>query len=509
MYSRPEQANGSGVRRAPILFAVVAALLVGGLLDRIGATAQGPQASLVEPAPVAAPSTALSSSWFCAGATDNGTGDHPVDAPGQVVIANSGQAPVSGDVTLVPVDGADRTVPVTIGADSSAVVNESVPGGAQWIGSIVDIDAGGVAVAQVIDSSLGKVSAPCATAGSSTWYFATGFTLVNAGVELSLLNPYPSDSVVDLSFTTDQGLEAPEDFQGLVVPARGMLSVNLGSHLRRRHFIAITVAARTGRVVAWKTDYVLAPGAGSVLVGTPAAANPLADPAWPQMGLTVTLGTPSAATTWTWPDGIAGDGADEQYDIYNPGPATAYVRLSLRLAQGQAEPFDLAVGPYQVMPVISDQQARIPSGVPHSAQLRSLNGVPVVAERWISGTGPTGWQGIGELLGGRIPADGWLVPVTQIDPDHASYVILYNPGVAPVQVKIEALAGGQQVPLNGLAPTVVGPGLRVALYLNQYEAAPGAALVVSATGPIYVESDSYGKNGTAGVSLSFGVPMTG
>jgi len=509
MYSRRNRSNGNGVRRAPILLAIVAALVLGGLLDRIGGTSlSSSEVTSVEPVPVAAAPQALSSSWFCAGATDNGTGDNPVNAPGKVVIANSGAAPASGQVTLVPNVGVDVTVPVTVGADSSVVVSENVPGGAQWIGSIVDIDAGAVAVAQEVDSSLGRISTPCATAGSSTWYFATGFTLINAGVELSLLNPYPSDSVVDLSFTTDQGREAPEDFQGLVVPAMGMLSVDLSSHLRRRQAIAATVTARTGRIVAWKTDWVLPPSPGSVLLGTPAASSPLADPAWPEKGLTVTLGAPSPGTIWTWPDGLAGGGVDERYVIYNPGPTTAEVRLSVRLAQGDAEPFEFSVGPYEVMPVISEQQARIPSGVAHSADLESLNGVPVVAERWISAGGASAWQGLGELPGGRIPAVGWLVPVAQADPDHDGYIVLYNPGEASVQVKIQALDGGQQVPLSGLGPTVVGPGQRVALHLNQYQGVAGAALVVRATSPVYVESDSYGKNGAGGVSLSFGVPLT-
>ncbi len=508
MHSWRARGSGPATRRAPVLLAIVATLAVGGLLDRVGGASEPSQISSIQPVPVAAPPQALSSSWFCAGATDIATRHNAVDAPGKVVIANSGDTAASGDVTLVPNQGNDVTVPVTIAADSSETVNENVPGGSQWIGSIVDIDAGAVAVAQEIDSSLGLTSSPCATAGSSTWYFATGFTLINAGVELSLLNPYPSDSVVDLSFTTDQGREAPEDFQGLVVPARGLLSVNLSSHMRRRQAIAATVTARTGRVVAWKTDWVLPPSPGAVLLGTPAANNPLADPAWPEKGLTVTLGAPSAGTTWTWPDGMAGNGIDERYIVYNPGPTTANVRLSVRLAQGAAEPFDLSVGPYQVMPVISEQQARIPSGVAHSAQVESLNGVPVVAERWISAGVPSSWQGLGELPGGRLAAAAWLVAAAQTDSTHDGYLVMYNPGEAPVQVKVQALSDGQLDPLNGLAPTVVEPGQRVALHLNQYEGAPGAALEVDATGAIYVESDSYGKSGTGGLSLSFGVPLT-
>ena len=107
---------------------------------------------------------------------------------------------------------------MSVRPDSRIVVNEDVPHGAPWIGAIVDIDAGAVAVEQQVDGSLGRAATPCATAGSSEWYFATGATLINASVDLSLLNPYPTDAVVDLSFTTDQGSEQPQEFQGMVVP---------------------------------------------------------------------------------------------------------------------------------------------------------------------------------------------------------------------------------------------------------------------------------------------------
>ena len=111
-----------------------------------------------------------------------------------------------------------------------------------------------------MNGPLGRSSTPCATAGSSQWYFATGATLINASVAMSLLNPYPTDAVVDLSFTTDQGVEAaPSSSRGWSCPPDGLIAVNLGDHLRRRQFIATTVTARSGRLVAWKTDVVTPP----------------------------------------------------------------------------------------------------------------------------------------------------------------------------------------------------------------------------------------------------------
>jgi hypothetical protein len=487
--------------------ALAAVLVAGGLIDRAGGAAPAPAVAPIQPVPVAAPAQALSSSWFCAGATD----DHhrgqanPGPVPGAVVIANSGLGTASGLVTLVPSQGSPVRVPVSVDPDSRTTVKEDVRAGAPWIGAIVDIDAGAVAVEQEIDGPSGRSATPCATAGSSQWYFATGATLINAAVTLSMLNPYSTDAVVDLSFTTDQGLEQPQEFQGVVVAPGQLVTVNLGDHLRRRRAIATTITARSGRLVAWKTDVVSQPTPGEAVLGTAAATAAFADPAAAIAGVTVTLGMAAPALSWTWADGHAGNGVDERYVIYNPGTGAAEVRLSLDLDQGVAEPFDLSVGPEQVITVVSSQEVRIPPGVNHAAVLQSINGVPVVAERTVAAASPSSWTGLGELPGGRVAASRWLLAAGMADRHHDGIVVVYNPGSAPVAATLEGLSGRAQIPLDQVT---VGAGRKAAVRLNSVRLALDEPLVVSASAPVYVETDLYGTGGTPGVSLSFGVPLS-
>jgi hypothetical protein len=121
----PDQTPSSPSRRIltagrlPIVAALAAVLLVGGLVDRAGGPASAPAVASVRPVPVAAPALALSSSWFCAGATDAHQGDRNDRgaAPGSVVIANSGLATATGVVTLVPSQGTPVRVPVSVGPD--------------------------------------------------------------------------------------------------------------------------------------------------------------------------------------------------------------------------------------------------------------------------------------------------------------------------------------------------------------------------------------------------------
>lgn len=506
------------VRRAPILVVVAGVLVAGGLIDRAGAAhpAASVTAEAVQPVPVAAPAGAYSSSWFCAGGSD-GSASGGTATPGQVVVANDGSRPVTAAVTLVGAAGAggggsakagpSAEKKVTVGPDSSASIPESLQGAA-WAGAIVDTDGGSVGVSQVVDGALGRSATPCATSGSQRWYLPAGQTRVNAAETILLLNPYPTDSIVDLSFSTEQGVETPQAFEGLDVPPGGLVAAPLGTHLRRRANIATTVTARTGNVVAWESEVVTPPAKGAPLIGTPAASAPLADPAFPVAGAAVTLGAPSAGTSWVWPDGVSGAGFDEEYVIFNPGPQTAEVRLSVGLEHGSVEPFEMSVGPYQYVTEVSGQQTSIPAGIPHTATLVSTNGVPVVAARTVaagnSGSGTGGRNGIGEILGARLFAPDWLVPYSAADATHLEAVVVSNPGTAPVQVTVQGLPL-HRLGTPGINLTTVPPGGRAAVTIPSGQNGP---LAVEAAGPVYVESDIYGAGGTNGYSTATGIPLS-
>lgn len=507
--SGPKRQSSRVVRRAPILGVVIAVLVAGGVADRTAGHPAASTGAVVPPVPVAAPAAALSSSWFCAGAGNGTTGGEA----GSIVIANAGQAPVQAAVDIVsaPASTSSPTPPaqkstVIVPARSSAATAETAPAAGQWAGAIVDVNAGSVAVSQVLDGPLGRSSQPCASSGSAAWYFPYGQTRINADETILLLNPYPTDSIVDMSFSTNQGIEQPQALQGVDVPPGGLVAEDLGSEMRRRPTIAATVTARQGRVVAWEVFGVTAPHAGQPILGTTAGSAALADPALPVAGLTASLGAAAPSTSWVWPDGLAGGGIDEQYVIYNPGPDTADLRLSVGLSQGAAEPFLLTVGPYEVVPIVSEQQARIPAGVPHAATLVSTDGVPVIATRVVTADGgstPGGAiTGLGNLLGQQMAVSRWLVPAPSTDANHRGELVVYNASAAVQRVVVSILGTAGDTPLATAMSLPAGARGEVDI-----PAGTAQPLLVKASGAVYVEYDLFGVGGTAGASLSAGVPL--
>ena len=105
--------------------------------------------------------------------------------------------------------------------------------------------------------------------------------------------------MADLSFSTDQGLEDPAAFRGVVVPAQGLTVLNLGSHLRRRTHVAVTITTRSGSVVAFETELVTKPADKAPRVGVPGAL----DPVEPVAGVTLTLGAMQPSASLWWPRG--------------------------------------------------------------------------------------------------------------------------------------------------------------------------------------------------------------
>lgn len=516
-------ASRAGSARLPVVGTLAALLVAGGLVDHaVAPPGRTPPAAPLPAVPAAAPAAASSSSWFCAGATDGPPAKAPAvtsgasfdvargHAPGKVVIANAGVKALTATVTIVASTSQRRVVTVPVQARSRATVAEVVRGGAPWVAATVELNGGDASVEQQVGGPLGVSATPCATSGSRHWYFPTGATLVNEGVQINLFNPYPASAIVDLSFTTNEGPESPGTFEGLVVPAKGLLSVDLGSRLRRRTSIATTVTARNTPVVAWETTVVTPPAKGAVIVGSRAASAPGADPAAAVAGVSDTLGAASAGRRWWWPAGQSAPGVRETYKIYDPGPRRAKVRLSIHLDAGKAEPFDLSVAPGAVATVTSSAEARIPSGVGHSATLTSLNGVPVVGERTVVDSTPSPYSGRSQLMGAQVSAARWLLGAGSPGKSEQEQIVVSNPGTSAVRATLASLRAGSVATVPGAGHLVIEPGQRDVVTLGGKVASGTGdlgAVLVTASGPVVVERDLFGVSGARGVASSIGTPI--
>ncbi len=362
---------------------------------------------------------------------------------------------------------------------------------APLVGAVVEIDGGEVAVEHEITGTLGRATAPCSTTASPVWSFAWGVTTRGARELLVFMNPFPDDATVDISFATDEGARETNRFKGFVVPGRSVVGAYIDEDVTRKEQVSALVKVRGGRLIVDRVQ---------TFSGVDG-----------REGLTLGLGAPSPALTWMFPDGLTGPGLAEQIVIFNPGDRVAEVELEVRLddpeTNGTPEPFELTVAPARYAIVNLQAEDRIVAGVGHSSILRSLNGVPVVAERAVAATEGAPRRGIGATLGAPFGASTWYVPGGGTSAERDEFLTLLNVSIDdPVTYSVIALANGQELAIQDLQDVVLAPGARVSVRLGDHVQREELALVIRASGAIVAERGLY-RVGGKGLSQAMAIPL--
>jgi hypothetical protein len=398
------------------------------------------------------------------------------------VIANPRDTVIDGSVMVIPVKGDPVSKPVSIAPLSSLTLKLRDVVVSPQVAVLLDL-RGGQAVAELALNA-GTVSTPCASSASRSWYFADGSTAKDHTLTLALFNPFPEDAIADLSFTTDQGQAVPADFQGLVVPGRTLRMVDVGEHVRRREWVASEVQTRTGRLVVDQVQRRPLPGAS---------------------GTTIRLGAPTPGESWWFPEGARIPGITDTFNIFNPGESEAVVELAPTLAETSAEPFELTVPARGRATVQTSTEDRIPEGG-YAMIVRSLNGVPVVAERHQQRVPPDGYSGRADLLGSRRLSRRWLFATGALSPSVDEYLFLYNPGQTEASVDLRRFVGGHLVDGPKLIDRPVPAAGFIFVKLPTDENEIGVSVVVVSTEPVVVERGLY-ASGSPSFSTALGVPL--
>lgn len=467
-----------------LILAIVATMIV---LDR---DVTGPSRPAfgqpeVAPMPTADPDDVLASTWYCAA----GTAFEGGPANLTVVVANASEAELPGIVTWYPVDAEPVEQPIDVPASGVVTLAATDAVEAEVVSAVVDVRGGSVGVEHVVSGERGASVAPCAADASPTWYFANGTTERDAQQVLALFNPFPDDAIVDISFDTDEGRDEPAALQGLPVRAGSTSLVSLHENVRRRAVTATAVVARSGRLVVDRIQSFDPQLAGG------------------RRGLALTLGASRLAQSWTFPEGFWTDGLDERWHVFNPGDVDAHVSLELVPTDGDPiEPVDVTVPAKGQVVLVASEIDRVPAGVGHTSSIRSLDGVPVVAERSLDAKAPAPRRGWTSSLGSPLAAARWLFPLGETSGNTDEYVVVHNPSAEDVTVSITALAGGQVLAIDGLQDVELGPGGRIALRIGEHIERSPLPLLVEASADVVVERDLY-RVDAPGVTAVIGIPL--
>ena len=451
------------MNRLPTILLIVAVLVGLVFVDRSGGDSAVSESAMDVGGPVGRAGVDEGSTWYCAAgfATPDGANDH------LVILTNESEQPVRGSLTLFPslLDTLGNPVPferavqpVEIAAQGQQVVALSsvvatldpllsTPTGS-FVGALAEFEAGGVSVQHAMVTPAGQDQAPCATSAGTSWWFASGTTTNSVSYQLYLLNPFPDDAVVDITFLTDGGARTPSAFTGRLIPSQSLTMLDLAPSFAPWDQVTAEITTRTGRVVAERIQ-LFRNDEGPV-------------------GLSLTPGTNVLSEQWFFPAGNAGAGAAESFVIFNPNPEPAEVEFELKPDSadraGDIAPLGVSMGPNERWVVNVSLHPNHPvdtvatldattvaaRGERFFVSIRSFNGVPVVAERLLTrpvelGVGVSTSFGVTRSSTDQVLAiPPWFVPGA---PEDASVVrqgelAVLNPAGNTI-ARVDVLAGGQ------------------------------------------------------------------
>ncbi|MCB1031967.1 MAG: hypothetical protein KDA95_11550, partial [Acidimicrobiales bacterium] len=179
----------------------------------------------------------LSTAWYCGGATAGGDGGL---AEMTLVMANDAPEGATAEVTFLTAKSGNETEPqvVEVPANGSAVLSASDVLTADWVGAIVEVRGGRVAVERQVRGPLGYDASPCSTAAANNWFVPSGTTVRGSELYLSFFNPFPDTASIDVSFSTESGPRSPRALRGLSIPGRTIRVVAVGKLVTDRQTVA-------------------------------------------------------------------------------------------------------------------------------------------------------------------------------------------------------------------------------------------------------------------------------
>ncbi len=483
-----------------VIAAIVVSLLVIG-----GGDGSGARAELAQQRPTLATAgddSALTSTWYCAGGTlgDGTFADltvvlaNPsrveamveltafgVVAPVPIVVDLETTEDITSDLALV----APEVAPATPVTTSTVVAPLSVERvriadldgiSGDTAAVLVESDAGSLVAEHLIVGPAGAAMAPCASTSADRWVFAGGTTRRDAQEVLAVFNPFPGDAVIDITFTADGARRSPQIYDGLVVPSGAVLPIDITGVVTLFDVVSAEVTVRTGRVA---TDRIVSFG-----------------PDGGPTGLSVAAGSSVPAGVWVF--GARSDApTTDAIVVHNPGETEAVVDIEVRLDRpdenGFVEPIGITVRPGRTEVVVLagaperigqarlvDATTRLPEGVDYWAAVRSVNGVPVVADRISVGppdapAGAAVSPGVAAAASAHVTTSG----------DGIGEIVLVNPAVDRIAgVSLTAYVGGSVFELAG---TEVAPLGRTVIDLAALGVPADAVLVIEASEPVIGE----------------------
>ncbi len=430
----------------------------------------GPAPAAAVPSPAAgasgvAPGNVSSTAWYCS-----------AGVPATLILSSDSPSAVRGTVNWA---GRVATTAVSVPSGGQAEVSPPAARGGPTAATVF-LYGGGVAVSESVHDANGWSVAACASSMSTSWYFPQGSTVAGDTVSLDLYDPSVTPAVVDVDLLTPSGEAQPAEYQGLAVPAGGLVTEHLDAHATNDPLLATIVEAASGSVVADELDVTTSGG---------------------RHGCSEQLGVPAAERVWAFPYTVLPKGGTVSVNVLDPGAAPSNLVLDATYGSGVAvHPVTISVKGQSILSIVLGSQPGFGVNTPYSIVVSASSpvviGRAIYASKAVHPSKKSGTPSAGYTLGVAVGAGRWLVPGVPSGGHPISFAIEALGG-KPVRLTVFRSTGGPAPGPGGRDSAVVMPGEAVKVNAQSLSSYSGP-LVVVADGPVAVELDA-GPAGSPGV----------
>ncbi|MDA8196075.1 MAG: DUF5719 family protein [Actinomycetota bacterium] len=232
-------------RRTPevIVAAIVFLLALSTFVFNIVSGRQAPKTNFV-PSLSVSPVAADSSTWYCTLPPSGLLKGDSVD----VYLINGSKYRQSVTVESYRSGASPSTVSLNLSSASSQSVTEKLQPN-RPTGVTAFFTGGADLVMARLSGSFGSTETFCHPSPGPNWIVQGFSTEGNSDGYLQVFNPFGSDAIVDVTFMTPSGPNAPGPLQAVVLAAHQSMSVKISDWFQGVSTIGATVSTRIGRVV--------------------------------------------------------------------------------------------------------------------------------------------------------------------------------------------------------------------------------------------------------------------
>jgi hypothetical protein len=339
---------------------------------------------------------------------------------------------------------------------SGAITLEAADAGAAGVsGGLIEMPSDVTAAAVTMTGEGVMAAESCVDIPTGEAFLAGGSTASGSLFEVQLMNPYAGEAVLQLTVTTDAGIESDDRFDSVVVPALSSYTLDMNEIIPGREEISVNIEVTTG----------------SALVVGRQTSN----------GRTALWRAIPAAQDW-WLPVPAGDGP-KQLLLATPSNSDVEYQIDLYSnAEGLQESFAT-----DVLPARGRLRVSLSDITADTAAVRVVATGPIVPTLWMDT--PTG---LAATTASPVDAALWLLPGAQAPPGGTGTVVILNTGLEEVSVYLRSLQE------NAITRNVVVPAEGIA----EVDLVAAHGYRIEASGPVVaLWTSSLGGLGSAAIGI--------